>query len=494
LILTESALLALLGAFAGVLFAIWSLDAILALSPARVPRFQETRIDGAALLFTVVIALASGMLVGLWPAWRVSRNSSLALSLHESARGSSDSIHRQRTRSVLVITQVALAVVLLAGSGLMLKSFWNAQHAPLGFNPRGILTMTLALPTVRYDKDEKIVTFYQQLLARVSALPSVTSAAIGSNVPFDDNEWDSSFHITGSPIPPHGQEPSAEMNSCSPDYFKVLGMPIIRGRAFGPEDAVDKPGAVIIDESMAARYFPGKDPIGRQMDNNQTNKPNPPPWTIIGIVPRTRNEAPGEENIEKLNFPEMYLCSAQLAQEDVVLLVRVASGDPLALAGAVTREVQAIDPDQPVALISTMEKNIGASLAGRRLTMTLLGAFAGLALVLASVGIYGVMALSTTQRTRELGIRLALGASRGDVLRLVLRQGILLVGLGLAAGLLGAFLAGRTVSSLLYGVGSLDVAALVSALVMLAAVAFVACYLPARRASLLDPIEALRTE
>jgi putative ABC transport system permease protein len=284
------------------------------------------------------------------------------------------------------------------------------------------------------------------------------------------------------------------MNMVSPDYFRVMGMPIVRGRGFGPGDVADKPGAVIIDESLARRFFPGQDPIGRQLDNNQTLKPNPPPLTIVGIVARTRNEAPGERNVEQLNFPQVYLSAAQFPNEGVTLVVRVSSGDPLALAAAVKREVQAIDPDQPVSSISTMEKNIGASLAARRLTMILLGAFAGLALVLASVGIYGVMALSTSQRTRELGIRLALGASRGDVLRLVLGKGISLIVIGLAAGLLGAFAASRAVSSLLYGVGSLDAAALISALVMLAAVAFVACYLPARRASLVDPIEALRTE
>jgi len=493
-ILTESAVLALLGALAGVVLAIWSLDAILALSPATVPRFRETHIDLTALGFTVAVALVSGVLVGVWPAWRVSQNSSLALALHESARGSSDGIHRQRTRAVLVVTQVALAVVLLAGAGLMLKSFWRAQQAPLGFEPRGILTMAISLPTVRYDKEEKVTAFYHRLLEKVSALPSVTAAAIGVNIPFDDSEWDSSFHITGTPPHKVGQEPSAEMNMVSPDYFRVMGMPIVRGRAFGPEDVADKPGVVIIDESLAARFFPGQDPIGRQLDNNQTLKPNPPPLTIVGIVARTRNEAPGEENVEKLNFPQIYLCAAQTPNDSVTLLVRVASGDPLALAAAVKREVQAIDPDQPVAAISTMEKNIGASLAARRLTMSLLGAFAGLALVLASVGIYGVMALSTTQRTRELGIRLALGASRADVLRLILGQGISLIAIGLAAGLLGAFAASRAVSSLLYGVGALDAAALVSALVMLAVVAFVACYLPARRASLVDPIEALRTE
>ncbi|HKP02931.1 MAG TPA: ABC transporter permease [Chthoniobacterales bacterium] len=493
-VLTESAVLALLGALAGVLLAIWSLDAILALSPARVPRFHETRIDLFALGFTVAVAILSGVLVGIWPAWRISKSSSLALALHESARGSSDGVNKQRARSGLVITQVALAVVLLAAGGLMLKSFWRAQQAPLGFDPHNILTLTVALPSARYDKEEKINVFYDKLLAKVSALPSVTAAAIGVNVPFDDNEWDSSFHLTGTPPHEHGKEPSAEINFVSPDYFKVLGMPVARGRAFGREETPGKQTAVMIDESLAKKFFPGQDPVGKQLDNNQTLKENPPPLTIVGIVPRTRNEAPGEKNVESLNFPQLYLPFTQFPNENVTLLVRVAAGDPLALAPAVKREIESIDPDQPVAQISTMENNIGASLAARRLTMMLLGAFAGLALVLASVGIYGVMALSTTQRTREMGIRFALGASRADVLRLVLGKGISLIGVGLLAGLIGAFLASQALSSLLYNVGSLDAVALIGAVVTLAAVAFLACYLPARRASQVNPIEALRME
>jgi putative ABC transport system permease protein len=493
-VLTESAVLALLGALAGVFLAIWSLDAILALSPATVPRFQETRIDLVALGFAVVVAILCGVLVGIWPAWRISKSSSLALALHESARGSSDGIHRQRARAGLVITQVALAVVLLAAGGLMLKSFWRAQQAPLGFDARNVLMMSVALPTARYDTEEKVNAFYEKLVAKVSTLPSVTAAAIGINVPFDDNEWDSSFHITGTPPYQHGQEPSAEINMISADYFRVLGMPILRGRAFGPEDGAGKQTSVIIDESLATRFFPGQDPIGKQLDNNQTLKTDPPPLTIVGIVPRTRNDAPGEENIEKLNFPQIYLPFAQFSNENVSLLVRVAAGDPMALAPAVKREITAIDPDQPVSAVSTMEKNIGSSLAARRLTMMLLGAFAGLALVLASVGIYGVMALSTTQRTREMGIRFALGASRADVLRLVLGKGISLIGVGLVAGLVGAFAASRALTSLLYGVGALDAVALLGAIFTLAAVAFIACYLPARRASLVNPIDALRTE
>ena len=495
--LTESALLAFLGAAAGIVLAIWSLDAIIALSPQRVPRFAETRIDPVALSFTAFVAVAAGILVGLWPAWQVSNTAALAGTLHEAgSRGGSGGARRQKARSILVITQVALAVVLLAGAGLTLKSFWRAQQAPLNFNPTNILTVGLSLPEARYKEDEQVIAFYTQLLDRVRALPGVESVAIGTNIPFDDNSWDSYFHITGTPPNAPGQEPSAEINIVSPDYFRVMGMPIIRGRAFGPEDtaAKGKSRSIIIDDTFAAKYFPGKDPIGLNIDDTQTSEENPPPTTIVGVVARTRNEAPGEDNLDKLGFPHMYFCSQQYAVGGNMLILRVNAGDPLALVPAIKREVQAIDPDQPIGATSTMEKNISSSLATRRLTMTLLGSFAALALVLASVGLYGVMALSVTQRTRELGIRMALGAARADVFRLVIGQGVGLIAIGLGFGLVGALAAGRALASVLYGVGAVDFIALGVALASLSAVALLACFVPARRATRVDPMVALRDE
>ena len=489
----ESGLIAIVGAAAGVLLAVWSLDLIKALAPTDVTRFQETQIDLTVLGFTGAIALAAGVLVALWPALRISHKASLTLDLHQGGR-SSDGAQRQRMRSGLVVAQVALALILLAAAGLTLKSFWRAQNTPLGFDPRDIVTMTIALPKARYDSDEKIAAFNSRLLERVRVLPGVEAAAIGVNIPFDDSEWDSNIHITGTPEAPKGSEPSAEVNVISPDYFKVMRMPLLRGRGFTDNDRLGQPGVIIIDQSLAERFFPGKDPIGARMDNHWAEAKDAPPLTIIGVVPRTRNEAPGENNIEKLNFPQIYLAQLQFPERGNSLVVRVRSGDPLSLVGPIKKEMHELDPDQAVSSIATMETNVSKSLGTRRMIMSLLASFAGLALVLASVGLYGVMALSVTQRTRELGIRLALGADRGDVFRLVLGQGVFLVSIGLVFGLIGALFAGRALISVLYGVGAVDFVALSVAITALAFVAIVACFLPARRATQVDPVIALRSE
>jgi putative ABC transport system permease protein len=498
----ESAILAVLGAVAGVLLALWGLDAIKAIAPGSsasfapsdAARFQEANLDFKVLAFTAALAIGTSLLVGVWPALRVSRSASLTLSLHEGSRGTSDGAQRQRVRSGLVVAQVALALLLLAGAGLTLKSFRNAQNTPLGFNPENILVADVLLPKARYDTDEKVTRFNDQLVERIRALPGVEAAALALNIPFDDNEWDSSFHLTGTPAYPPGERPAAEINVVTPDYFRLMGMPLLHGRAFTADDRAGRPRSVIIDETLAQKYFPGKDPIGQQIDDNQSDEKNPPALTIVGVVPRTRNEAPGEDNVEQYHWPQMTFAVDQVPNRGNMLLVRVKSGNPLALVPAIKRELQALDPDQAFAHISTMENNIANSLGSRRMMMSLLAAFAGIALLLASVGLYGVMALTVTQRTRELGIRLALGAQRADVFRLVLSQGMLLVLAGLIIGLLGVVGAGRGLQSVLYGVGGFDGPALSFALFALAAVALIACWLPALRATRVDPITAIRTE
>jgi putative ABC transport system permease protein len=496
-VLVESGVVALLGGICAMLIAVWSLDAIRSLVPPNVPRFQETNIDGLVLGATIIISVFTGLLVGMWPALRVSNTASVAVELQEDGARGSSGAQRQRARAILVIAQVALAVLLLASSGLTLKSFWRSQQVPLGFNPRGVLTMSIALPPSRYDSPEKIARFYDQLVEKVRRLPGVSAAAVCNNAPFDHHEWDSSFHITGTPPDPHGQEPISEMAIVSPDYFRALGMAILRGRDFGPEDVSGRSGTVVIDELAAQKFFPGTDPIGKQIDDPVTisdNNQNGVPLTIIGIVPHTRNAAPGEKE-DARNLPMMYFSASQFPNVEQNLIVSAKAGlNPHSVVSPIKEQVATLDRDQSVSEIATMDENIDDSLASQRLTMTLLGVFAGLALILASIGLYGVMALIVSQRTRELGIRFALGASRGDVLRLVLGQGAVLVGIGLAAGLLGAFVASRALGSVLYNVAPLDPAALISALLTLSLVALIACFVPARRASRVDPIEALRTE
>jgi putative ABC transport system permease protein len=497
-VLVESGVVALLGGVCAMLLAVWSLDAIRSLVPPNVPRFQETNIDGLVLGVTTIISVFAGLLVGTLPALRVSNTASMASELHkDGARGSSGGVQRQRSRAILVIAQVALAVLLLAAAGLTLKSFWRSHQVPFGFNPRGVLTMSIALPPSRYDSPEKTVRFYDQLVEKVRRLPGVTATAICNNAPFDHHEWDSSFHITGTPPDPHGQEPISEMAIVSPDYFRALGMSILRGRDFGSEDVSGRQGTVVIDKLAAQKFFPGTDPIGKQIDDPVTvgdSNQNGVPLTIIGIVPHTRNNAPGERE-DARNLPMMYFSASQFAKGEQNLIIRAKAGfNPRSLVSPIKDQIATLDRDQAVSDIATMEENIDDSLASQRLTMTLLGVFAGLALILASIGLYGVMALIVTQRTRELGIRFALGASRGDVLRLVLGQGALLVGIGLAVGLLGAFVASRALRSVLYNVTPLDPAALVSALLTLSLVALVACVLPARRATFVNPVEALRAE
>ena len=496
-VLVESGVVALIGGVCAVLIAVWSVDAIRSLVPPNVPRFQETNIDGFVLVTTSIISVLAGLLVGVWPALRVSNTASMAAELHEEGARGSSGTQRQRARAILVIAQVALAVLLLAAAGLTLKSFWRSQQVPLGFNPRGVLTMSVALPPLRYDSPEKIIPLYEQLLDRVRRLPGVSAAAICSNEPFDHHEWDSSFHITDTPPDPPGQEPISEMAIVSPDYFRALGMPILSGRDFGSEDVRGRPGTVVIDELAAQKFFPGVDPIGKQIDDPVTitdSNQKAVPVTIIGVVSHTRNNAPGEKE-DARNLPMMYFSASQFANGEQNLIVRAQAGfNPNSLVSAIRDQIAALDSNQAVSDIATMEENIGDSLASQRLTMMLLGVFAGLALILASIGLYGVMALIVTQRTREMGIRFALGASRGDVLRLVLGQGTVLVGIGLAAGLLGALVASQALRSVLYDVAPLDPAALISALLTLSLVALIACFLPARRASLVDPIEALRME
>ena len=492
-LLTESAVLGVLGGAAGLLLALWALDAIVALGPPDSPRFHDIRLNWPALAFAGAVALGTGLLVGVWPAWRVSGLATMAAALREgNARGGTGGAGRVRARSLLVVAQVAVTLVLLAGAGVAIQSFWRMRAAPLGFRPEGVLRMAISLPDATYKK-EKVAGFYRQLLDRVRALPGVASAAIGTNTPFDDNDWTSSVHLTGTPPDKPGEEPDDEMNEVTPDYFKTMGIPLLRGHDFEGRETLGQPREVIVDESFVKKFFPRQDPIGQHIDDNMTLAKNPPPMTIIGVVGRTLNDVPGRSDF-LAHVTQLHLCTYQNDTTDVLLLVRVASGDPLRVVEPIRQTVLSLDPGLPIAEVTTVDQAIAASMASERLTAVLLGTFAVLALGLASLGLYGVMALGVAQRTRELGIRLALGAQRSAVLGLVLRQGAGLVGLGLGIGLLVALALGHFLASIFYGFGAGDVVTLFWVCIMLAGTALAACWLPARRATRVDPMVALRDE
>jgi putative ABC transport system permease protein len=492
-LLTESALLGVLGGAVGLLLAMWALDAIIALSPPDSPRFHDIHLDWQALGFAGAIALGAGLLVGIWPAWRISRVATMAAALHEgNARGSTGGAGRVRARSLLVVAQVAMTLVLLAGAGAAIQSFWRIRSAPLGFRSAGLLRVAISLPRETYQK-EKVSLFYRTLLARVRALPGVASAACGANTPFDDSEWDSFVHVTGTPPDKLGEEPLAEMNSASPDYFRTMGIPLLRGHDFDGSETLGQPREAIVDESFVRKFFPHEDPLGKHIDDNQTLEKNPPPMMIIGVVGRTLNEVPGNGGFAD-KMTQIHLCAYQDEVNDAYLLVRATSGDPLRLVEPIRRAVLSLDGDLPIADVTTVSASMDASMASQRLTAVLLGIFAALALTLASLGLYGVMALGVTQRTRELGIRLALGAQRSAVLGLVLRQGVGLVGIGLGIGLVAALALGHLLTSAFYGVSGGNVETLLWVCLVLAATALTACWVPAHRATRVDPMVALRDE
>lgn len=493
-LLTESTLLAVCGGLLGAGLAYVARDLIVALAPTGVLRFQQIGVDGTALAFTAGLALLTGIAFGIGPAWQASGSHSLAETLGEGARGTSGGPKALRARSLLVIAQVAVALVLLSAAGLLVRSFYNAQAQRLGFEPRGVQRSALALPIARYDSPEKARQFFDLLLERVRALPGVTAAGLCSVSPQSGSQWTTDYHLVGTPEPVPGRDLSAEANSISPGYFAALGMPIIRGRDFNADDRVGTPFRIIVDEAFVKKHFPNEDPIGKLIDENVTHReptdPKLPPMTIVGVVPSIRTQSPDAAP----EFVQIYYAMAQNQTYNITLLARVAGGDPARLAPLIRREVLALDPEQPLGDSTAMTEAVAQNLASRRLMTILLSAFAGLALLLSVIGLYSLLALAVANRTRELGIRMALGAQRSQVFGLVVREGLLLVGTGLLVGLAAAALLGRLLQSLVYGVGTFDPVTLAAVAALLVAAAFLACALPARRATKVDPVEALRAD
>ena len=485
-LLTESILLSVVGGAFGVLLAKWGMTALLRLAPEGLPRMSNVSLDLRALAFTFGITLVTGVIFGLVPALQASRPN-LNETLKDGGRGSSEGGRRQFIRSTLVVLEVASALVLLVGAGLMIKSFWLLQKVDPGFNPHNALTVEVELPSKKYKEENQQVAFFKQLLERVAALPGVQAAGGGNVIPLSDNDFVLSFEIDGRPPLPPGASQSTNFYAVSADYFKAMGIPLLRGRLLSANDVAGSPHVAVINETMAKKLFPDEDPIGKRMTFGRGEK-NPDWYEIVGVVGDVKHYS-----LDQATTMQTYEPYTQQTFSYMTLVVRTA-GDPTTLSAAIRGEILQLDKEQPVSSIRTLDQNFAASLAQQQFAMVLLGVFAAVALVLAAVGIYGVLSYAVTQRTHELGIRMALGAGRRDVLKLVVGKGMLLTLIGVVGGIVAAFGLTRLMSGLLFGVTATDSATFVSVGFGLLVVAFLACLIPARRATKVDPLIALRYE
>jgi putative ABC transport system permease protein len=486
-LLTESLMLSLLGSGLGLLVAWWGISALVAISPRDLASLQNVGINTTVLAWTLGVTLLTSVLFGIVPALEATRLN-LNDALKEGGKGAEGHGSRsRRLRGALVVGEVALALMLLAGAGLLVKSFAQLRKIDTGFQTENILTMVLRLPASKYQEDPQYVAFFRQALERIRATPGVQSAGIVNFLPlYGGLGAATGFNIEGKPEPPRGTGPSTNVRVADSGYFKTMGIPIKRGRSFTEvEDAEVRP-VILISESFAKRHFPGEDPLGKRIKVFMSEQPA---WTeIIGIVGDVRYD-----NLTAEAEPFVYYPHPGLTYEFMTLVVRTA-GDPAEMAPTIRREIAAIDPDQPVSDVRTMTQVMAETVARARFNTLLLGIFAGLATLLAAVGIFGVMNYSVQLRTREIGLRMALGAQPRRVLLLVLRQGLLLTLVGIGVGLAGALALSRVMSGLLYGVGTSDPATFAAIVVLLAVVALAACYIPARRATRVDPLVALKYE
>ncbi len=484
-LLTESVLLSLAGGALGLLLALWGVDALVALSPPNLIGSEGVGISLPVLGFTFAVSLLTGVVFGLAPALEASRFN-LNDSLKESGKSNSGSSRGRRVRNVFVVAQVALALVLLVGAGLMIRSFSRLQSVDPGFDPHGLLTMRIQLPGAKYKENTQRVAFFREAVERMRSLPGVRAAGVVSFLPFASVGARTDFAVEGRPEALPGQEPGTDVRVTDENYFAAMNIPVLRGRTFTTQEATEDRKVVVINEAMARKYFPNEDPIGKRLIVQM--KAEPEPTEIIGIVRDAKYD-----KLEGETYPMVYWTHPQLAYTTMTLVVRTA-GNPTALAAAAQREIQAIDKDQPIADVRTMEAWVDESVSRARFGTMLLAVFAGVALVLAAVGIYGVMSYSVTQRTHELGIRIALGAQTKDVLRLVVGQGMTLIVIGVVVGLAASFALTRVMSSMLYSVSATDPMTFVGISALLAFIALLACYIPARRATRVDPMVALRYE
>jgi putative ABC transport system permease protein len=486
-LLTESVLLSLAGGGLGLLLAVWWSDLLVSLGRDNIPRALQVGLDWRVLMFTLLVSLLTGLSFGLVPALQTSRTD-LTESLKEGGRGSGEGARRNRTRGVLVVSELAIAVVLLVGAGLLIQSLWRLRHVNPGFAPQNVLTFSVALPEIRYQPEQQ-AQFFQDLSAHLQSLPGVQSAGTVIPLPLGGDRFSLSFETEGRPVA-KGDQPSADFFCIGPGYFKTIGIPLIKGRVFDDRDQHKSPQVIVVTESFARQFFPGEAAIGKRIKPGISTFENEKSSLreIVGVVGDIKSQ-----NLSAEPKPAFYVPQTQVPFNQMSVVVKT-KGDPQALVAAVNREVGSKDKELPVFQVKTMDEYLSASVASPRFNTTLLAIFAAVALVLTIVGLYGVMSYSVAQRTNEIGIRMALGAQTGDVLNLVVKQGLKLVLAGLGLGLLGAFALMRVISSLLFGVTTKDPLTFAAVAGLLAIVALLACYLPARRASRVAPMEALRYE
>lgn len=500
-LLTESVLLSLIGGTLGLLIARWGIQLILFISPNAIPRSREISLDWKVLAFTLGIAFLTGILFGLVPALQAG-----LVDVHETLKETGRGVTRRHwLRSSLVVVEVATTLVLLIGAGLMIRSFARLQQVNPGFSYEHLSSFTLSLPQKKYPTEEERDQFFTRLLANVRGLPGVEATAAASGLPLGNNGWQTSFIVDGKPIPPRAQTPLMEACLVTPDYFRTMNIPLIRGRYFDEHDnrawlagrdlsklnegqrGIAGVNVIVIDEEFARRYWPGEEAVGQRI--RLGTAPDAPLLTVVGVVGRVKMEGLSQDS----KRVQGYFAFSQMPFSGMTVITKAAA-DPNQLIAATRQQVTALDSDQPIYNIRTMNEIRSDSVAPERLNLTLLSLFAGIALVLAIVGIYGVMSYSVTQRTHEIGIRMAIGAQPRDVFRMVIGQGMLLAVIGVAIGLVGAFGLTRLMTTMLFGVEPTDPATFAIISVVLIFVALVACYVPSRRATKVDPTVSLRYE
>lgn len=485
-LLTESALLGLAGGAVGLLIAYWGLNALIALSPEDIPRLDQIGIDGRVLGFTLLVSLLTGLVFGLAPAIQASKPD-LNESLKESGRSTTAGVERRRVRSALVVIEVALSLVLLIGAGLMIRSFSQLQKVDLGFNPDRLVSMNIQLSRTKYQ-GQLSTQFFRQLIERVETMPGVESAGATTAIFIDALPNSTNFTLEGKPPMPAAEQIETPVDAVTPSYFRTMGIALLSGREFTEQDGLESMPVAIINDTFARRFWPGEEPVGKRFKFGDSG--SQAPWmTIVGVVGDMRRTG-----LDVDVRCETFLPYTQRRFIGFLSLVVRARSDPRVIATAVRDQVWSIDSGQPVSHIRTMDQLLDGMMAQRRLNMVLFALFGGVALVLAAVGVYGVISYSVTQRIHEIGIRMALGADRGDVLRMIVRNGMTLVLIGVAIGLIAAFGLTRLMTALLFGVSATDLATFVAVSGILSGVALAACFVPALRAIKVDPMVALRYE